>query len=183
MGKGTMFMMFVWLCVCIAGGVLSGDVQFIQTTLTTAVDADDSTLHLASTAGLPETGIIVVEEEHVAYSHTSDTTVYGTLTAPLTRGAQGTEAVEHAIGVAVTTVPGALINASGAYNIATMADASGIQAFVTAPLAFFRLLGAFFFLPLSFFGTNLAIISYLWMIFGVGMIAALTISLAGGRRV
>jgi len=29
----------------------------------------------------------------------------------------------------------------------------------------------------------LAILSYLWMVLGVGFIAALTISLAGGRRV
>lgn len=178
-----MFMMFVWLCVCIAGGVLSGNVQFVRTTLTVAVDADDSTLYLSSTAGLPGTGVILVENERVAYSHKTSTTVHGTITAPLTRGAQGTEAVEHAVGAAVATVPGSLLNASAEYNIATMADASGIQAFVTAPLAFFRLLGAFFFLPLSFLGTNLAIISYLWMIIGVGMIAALTIALAGGRRV
>lgn len=183
MGKGTMFMMFMWFMVCIAGGIAAGSVEFVQTTLTVAVDADDATIQVGSTEGLPNRGIVVIEEEHIAYSQRTSTTLYGTLVTPLIRGSQGTDAVPHAAGVAASTVPGALINASAAYNIATMTDVSGIQAFITAPLAFFRLLGEFFFLPLGFLGTNLAIISYLWMIIGVGMIAALTISLAGGRRV
>lgn len=183
MGKSVMFMMFMWLMVCLAGGVVAGDVQFVQTTLTTAVDATDNVITVRSTTGLPNSGVIVIEEEHIAYAAKTDTTVYGSLASPLIRGAQGTEAVAHVAGVAVTTVPGSLMNSSAAYNIATIADVSGIQAFVTAPLAFFRLLGEFFFLPLGFLGTNLSFISYLWMIIGVGMIAAITVSMAGGRRV
>ena len=83
----------------------------------------------------------------------------------------------------MTTVPGSLINSSADYNIAAMTDTAGLQAFVAAPLAFFRLLGEFLFLPLDFLGTDLAILSYLWMIIGIGFIVALTISLAGSRRV
>jgi len=176
-------MFFMWLMVCIAGGVAAGSVEFFQTTLTVAVDADDNVLQMRSTAGLPSCGIVVVGGEHVAYSGKTGTTIYGSLVRPLIRGAENTVAVAHTVGTAVLTVPGALMNSSAAYNVATIADASGIMAFVTAPLALFRLLGEFFFLPLGFLGTNLAIISYLWMIIGVGMLVALTINLAGGRRV
>jgi len=180
-----MFLMFMWICVCIAGGVVAGNVQFIQTRLTTAVDADDNVFYLSSTAGLPDSGVVVVENEHVAYSVKSDTSVYGSAwgASPLIRGAQGTEAEAHAAGVAVTTVPGSLLNSSADYNIAAMTDTAGIQAFISAPIALFRLLGTFFFLPLGFLGTNLAFISYLWMVIGVGMIVAFTVSLAGSRRV
>ena len=176
-------MFFMWICVCIAGGVVAGNVQFVQTRLTAAVGADDNIFYLSSTAGLPDSGVVVVEEEHIAYSVKSDTSVYGTLASPLIRGAQGTEAEAHATGVAATTVPGSLLNSSADYNIAAMTDTAGIQAFVAAPLALFRLLGTFFFLPLGFLGTNLAFISYLWMVIGVGMIVAITLSLAGSRRV
>ena len=178
-----MFLMFMWICVCLAGGVVAGNVQFVQTTLTAAIDEDDATITVKSTEGLPSTGIVVIENEHVGYSGKTSTTLYGSLASPVVRGAQGTEATEHATGVAVTTVPGSLLNSSAEYNIATLADAAGIQAFVTVPLALFRLVGEFFFLPLGFLGTNLAIISYLWMVIAVGMIVALAVSMAGGRRV
>ena len=178
-------MFFMWICVCIAGGVVAGNVQFVQTRLTAAVDADDNVLYVSSTAGLPDTGVVVVENEHVAYSVKTDTTLQGSAwgASPLIRGAQRTEAEAHGVGVAVTTIPGSLINSSADYDIAAMTDTAGIQAFVAAPLALFRLLGTFFFLPLGFLGTNLAFISYLWMVIGVGMIVAITLSLAGSRRV
>lgn len=176
-------MLFMWLMVCLAGGVLSGQVETVSTRLTADVTDTDTTVPVTSTTGLPSSGIIVIESEHIAYSHTSATSIYGSTTSPLLRGTQNTEAATHAAGTLVTTVPGSMINNSFAYNIAVMSDTAGVQAFVSAPLAFFRLLGGFFSAPLEFLGTNLSIITYLWAIMGIGVIAALTISLAGGRRV
>ena len=183
MGKGVMFMMFMWLMVCIAGGVVLGHVEFTRTALTAPLAAADSTITVRSTVGFPDYGIIVVEAEHIAYSRKTATTFYGTAVSPVVRGTQGTDAVYHSAGVTVSTVPGGLLNSSAAYNVAVMADTSGSLAFVSAPIAFFRLLGDFFFLPLQFLGTDLVIITYLWMVIAIGMIAALTVSLAGGRRV
>ena len=183
MGKGTMFFLFMWIMTCIAGSVVAGNVAFIQTRLTADIDADDNVLHLHSTAGLPSSGIVVVEEEHIAYAAKTSTTLYGSPVSQLIRGSQGTEAKAHEAGVAVTTVPGSLMSSSADYNIAAMTDSAGVWAAIAAPLAFFRLLGSFLFLPLGFLGTDLALLSYLWMVLGIGFIVALVISLAGGRRV
>jgi len=183
MGKGVMFMIFMWLMVCIAGAVVLGHVEFTRTVLTSPLTDSGSTITVRSTVGFPSHGLIVVENEYIAYSRKTSTTFYGTLISPVVRGTQGTDAAYHSAGAAVSTVPGALLNSSAAYNIAVMSDTSGSLAFVSAPIAFFRLLGDFFFLPLQFLGTNLVIIAYLWMVIANGMIAALTVYLAGGRRV
>ena len=179
MGKGVMFLLFMWLMVCVAGGVVAGQIDFATTTLTTAVDEDDDVLTVASTAGLPNSGVVVLEEEHVGYSHKTATTLYGTASAPLVRGADDTEATTHATGVYVSTVPGAMMGMSMAYNIVALTDVAGPRAVVVAPLALFRLLGSFFSPHLEFLGTNLAIVTYLWMILAIGMVVALAVQLFG----
>jgi len=176
-------MLFVWLMACLAGGVLSGQVETVNTRLTADISDSDTNIAVVSTTGLPDSGIIVIEDEHIAYSQTTDTSVYGSVTSPVVRGAQDTEPVAHAAGALVTTIPGSMINSSFAYNIAVLTDTAGVQAFVSAPLSLFRLLGGFFSAPLEFLGTNLSLIIYLWIILGIGILVSLTISLAGGRRV
>jgi len=174
-----MFMLLMWLCISIAGGVAAGQVDFATTTLTAAIDETDNVLTVYSTTGLPETGVVVLEDEHIGYSHKTDTTLYGSTTAPLVRGADNTEAVSHAAGTFVSTVPGAMMGMSMAYNIVVLTDVAGPRAVVVAPIAVFRLLGSFFNPHLEFLGTNLAIITYLWMILAVGMVVALAVRLFG----
>ena len=179
MGKATMFMLFMWLAICISGGVVSGQIDFATTTLTVAIDEDDDVLTVASTTGLPSTGVVVLEDEHIGYSHKTSTTLYGTATAPLVRGADNTEAVAHSAGTFVSTVPGAMMGMSMAYNIVALTDVAGPRAVVVAPLAVLRLLGSFFNPHLEFLGTDLAIITYLWMILAIGMIVSLAVTLFG----
>lgn len=183
MGKGTMFMVFVWLICCIAGSVVQGHMDFVRTRLTAALTDSGTTIYANSTEGFPDAGILVIEDEHIAYSEKTATSFGGSWTQPLIRGAEGTEAVAHANRSFISTVPGAMMNSSAAYNIAVMADSSGLQAFISAPLAFFSLLLSFFFLPIKFLGTDLQILTYIWAVVGIGMLAAFTIQMAGGRRV
>ena len=172
-------MLFMWLCICIAGGVVAGQIDFATTTLTVAIDEDDDVLAVGSTAGLPNSGVVVLEDEHIGYSHKTATTLYGSATAPVIRGAEGTEAMSHAAGTFVSTVPGAMMGMSMAYNVVALTDVAGPRAVVVAPLALFRLLGSFFAPHLEFLGTNLAIITYLWMILAIGMVVALAVNLFG----
>ena len=169
----------MWLCISIAGGVAAGQIDFATTTLTVAIDEDDAVLTVYDTTGLPETGVVVLEDEHIGYSHKTSTTLYGSATAPLVRGAEGTEAASHAAGTFVSTVPGAMMGMSMAYNVVVLTDIAGPRAVVVAPLALFRLLGTFFSPRLDFLGTNLAIITYLWMILAIGMVVALAVRLFG----
>ncbi len=176
-------MMFIWLMVCIAGNVMQGQTDFVRTSLTSAISDTVLVIPVRSTSGYPDSGIIIIESEKIAYSSKTATSFTGSLVRPVARGAEGTEAASHTNGKQVTTVSGAMVNSSAAYNIAVMTDPAGALAFVTVPLAFFSLLGSFLFLPLQFLGTDLQILTYIWAVVGIGMLVAITMQLAGGRRV
>lgn len=178
-----MFMMFMFIVVCIAGGVMAGQIDFARTRLTADITDAVTTIPVSSTEGFPSVGIIVIGEEHIAYSATTATTFIGGLAQPLLRGTDGTDAEAHSTNDHVSTVPGAMLNTAASYHVAVMADAAGLQAFIAKPLAFFQLIGSFLFLPLTFLGTDLQILTLLWAVIGVGMLVSLFISLAGGRRV
>lgn len=176
-------MAFMFVIVCIAGSVMAGQIDFARTRLTVAVTATDTSIPVVSTEGFPDVAILVLGGERIGYSSTTATTFDGSLAQPMLRGTQDTEAVAHLEGRQVTTIPGAMMNTAASYHIAVMADAAGLQAFIAKPLAFFQLIGSFLFLPLSFLGTDLQILTILWAVIGIGMTVSLFISLAGGRRV
>jgi hypothetical protein len=170
--------------VTIAGNVAGGQTSgMVSTQLTVAIDDNDTTITVTDTTGFPNSGILVIGDEHILYSNTTATTFVGTVVVPMVRGAESTTAIAHGVGTQAQTKSGAMLNNSASYNIAVMADASGLMAFIAVPLAFFRLIGSFLFLPIQFLGTDLQILTYLWGIVGIGMLAGLTVSLAGGRRV
>ena len=179
MGKALTFMLFMWIAITIAGGVVAGEVPFATTTLTVAIDEDDDVLTVGSTEGLPNKGVVVLENEHIGYSHKTSTTLYGSDTAPLVRGAQDTDATPHAAGTFVATVQGSMMGQSVAYEVVALTDAAGPRAVIVAPLAFFRLMGAFLSPPLEFLGTNLQIIAYLWIILAIGILVAVAVTLFG----
>ena len=187
-GKAFSFFAFVWLFVVIAGGVMMGDVPPASTVLTVAIDADDTTISVASTEGFPEPGIIVIGDERIVYSDIdgndfTQTLAVGDVVNPLIRGAEDTEATSHAVGSGVRTPEGAMMNTTVTYNIAVIADATGIWAALTIGLAILRMIGSFLILPISFLGTDLAIIGVIWWAMVAGMIISLGLALAGARRV
>ena len=183
MGKAFTFFAFCFLIVVLAGSVLQGSIQVASTYLTADIDDDDTTIDVSSTAGFSEPGIIVIGDERIAYSDLTATSFGGGIAQPLIRGAEDTTASAHSEGARVRTVEGAMLNTSMTYNIALIADASGLWGAVTRGLALLRLLGSFLILPISFLGTDLAIIGVLWYVLAAGMIISLGLALAGGRRV
>lgn len=183
MGKAIMFMLFVWVIVSIAGGVVEGSTTMAATVLTVAIDDDDTTITVSSTNGFPDTGFIVIGDERIGYATTSNTTFEGAFASPLVRGAQDTEAVSHSVGEIVRTVENSMLNQSIGYKLAVLSDSSGLLAFVTIPFQLLSLLGTFFTLPLAFLGTDLEILTYIWGVLSIGIIVAIGIALAGGRRV
>lgn len=183
MGKGFMFLMFMFIIVSIAGNVVAGSVDFARTSLTADITDVTDPIPVSSTVGFPSVGIIVIGDERIGYSDTTATTFEGSVAQPLLRGTSGTEALAHSTGARVSTVSGAMLNTAASYHVAVMADAAGLQAFLAKPVAFFQLIGSFLFLPLDFLGTDLQILTVFWAVFGIGAIIALFIALAGGRRV
>ncbi len=174
--------------VCLVGSVWQGNMQLATTVLTAGISDTDTTIPVASTEGFGEPGIIVIGQERIAYSEIDGNNfdqieVLGIATSPMVRGADDTEAVAHSAGAGVRTIEGSMMNDSVNYNIAVIADSSGVWAGTTIALAILRIMLSFFILPIGFLGTDLAIIGIIWWAMVVGMIISLGISLAGGRRV
>jgi len=151
--------------------------------LTAAIDSEEDTIPVSSTAGFSEPGMIVIGDERIAYSDIDGNNFTETLGSPLVRGADDTEVVAHAAGSGVRTVEGGMMNTAVTYNIAVIADASGLWAALTIGLALLRMIGSFLILPISFLGTDLAIIGIIWWAMVAGMIISLGLALAGARRV
>jgi len=183
MGKLTMFMVFMFIIVNIAGGVMTGELDFARTHLTVAIDDDDTTITVASTEGFPTPGIIDIGGERIAYSSITTTTFRGNPARPLLRGVGGTTAIAHSINAQVATPQGAMMNTAMNYNTAVIADSTGAMAFVSTPIAVLTLIGSFLFLPLQFLGTDLQILTVFWAVIGIGMIISFAMATIGGRRV
>jgi len=161
MGKALMFMVSVWFITIIAGGVMQGStIAVASTSLTVDLSSSGNVIYVTSTNGFPESGFIQINEERIAYSHTSATAFGGTLVInPVVRGAQGTIATSHSAGAVVRTTEAAMLNSSINYKLAVISDASGLMAFITVPFAILSLLGSFLTLPLAFLGTDLQLLT------------------------
>ena len=183
MAKLSMFMMFVFVIVNIGANIMAGEVGFARTALTEDIDDSDTTITVRSTAGFPDVGLIVIGDERIGYSNTTATEFEGSTAQPTLRGTSDTDAVAHSAGAKVSTLAGNMMNTAVSYHIAVMADTAGLQAFIALPVAFFQIIGSFLFLPLTFLGTDLQILTVLWGVVGAGMLIALFVTLAGGRRV
>ncbi len=162
---------------------MQGSVNVASAVLTAAIDDAAVVIPVSSTEGFPEPGILVIGDERIAYSEIAGNNFTGTRGQPLVRGAQDTTATDHALDAGVRTVEGGMMNTSVTYNIAVIADASGLWAALTIGLALLRIFGSFLILPIGFLGTDLAIIGILWWCMVAGMIISLGLALAGARRV
>lgn len=182
-GKVIMFMGWMWFVVCLIGGVLAGVNPTLSTQLTADITATDTTITVTSTRGFPETGVIVIGDEKIAYHATSATTFEGSFLRPIVRGANDTTADAHVSGDSVRTLENALLNNSLNYNIALLSDSSGFMAFVSLPLVFWDILTSFIFLPIQFLGTDMEILLYVWALIGLGLLVSIFIAMSGGRRV
>ena len=183
MGKGITFFGFVWLLTCLAGSVLAGQVSGASTQLTANINSTATTITVSSTNGFPAPGILIIEDERITYSSKTSTTFTGNAARPLVRGSSDTTAVAHTAGTGVRTPESALVNSAVDYDLAVISDATGMMAFIQMPVAVFDILKTFIILPISFLGTDLAIITVFWGVMMLGLIISIIVAMAGGRRV
>jgi hypothetical protein len=182
-GRNVVFMGWMWLIVCLSGGMLQGLVPQASTRLTANLTDVAVTINVASTEGFRTPGIILVDGERIAYADTTATTFIGTTFRPLVRGTGDSTAATHLSGATVRMPESALINDSLDYNVALIADSAGLMSFITIPLAVFNIITDFIFLPLDFIGTDLVIITVIWGLIAMGTIITAAMNLMGGRRV
>jgi hypothetical protein len=170
--------------VSIAGSVAaSGQSGVTATRLSSTItDSETASIAVASTDGFPDAGIILIGDESLSYPDKDATHFLGTAFNTIGRGSKGTEADAHESGDTVRTETSWLLNASVDYKIARITDSAGALSFLAMPFRLLDLVMTFFVLPLGFFGSDLAILGYLWVVVAIGMIVGFVIQLAGGRR-
>ena len=183
--KGMMFMIWMFVIVSIAGNIAASGQSGITTTrLTESITATETdSIPVASTIGFPNSGIILIGDEQITYPDKDATHFLDTTFNDIIRGSADTDNVSHAVNSAVRTKESYLLNASIDYKIARITDSAGALSFIAMPFLLFDLVMTFFKLPLEFLGTDLAILTYIWMIVAAGMIVGFVVSLVGGRRV
>jgi len=183
--KGFMFMMWMFVIVSIAGNIAaSGQSSMLTTRLADDITSTETnSIEVVSTTGFPDAGFLVIGDEVIRYPDKDGTHFLDTTFNDIVRGAEDTTAAAHSVRDGVRTKESYLMNASIDYKIATIADSAGALGFIAMPTRLFDLVFTFFKLPLDFLGTDLAILTYIWMVVAVGMVVGLVISLVGGRRV
>jgi hypothetical protein len=179
----AMFFGWIWLATMLAGGFMTGSTPTVSTLLTANLTTAGTTVTVKSTTGFPATGVVVIGGEKIRYASKTATTFKGNAAQALERGYAGTDAVSHGIGSGVRSQEGALINNVLDIKLANIADSAGIMKFFAGVDAVFTMLATFFTAPLTFLGTDLAIITYLWGICAAGFILFLILTVTGGRRV
>ena len=182
--KGFMFMVWMFMVVSLAGNFAAGSVSLVATRLTADVAIDEvNTISVAGTEGFADAGVVMIGDERIGYPSKTDTAFVGTFFNPITRGIGSSDAAVHVSGATVRTVEAGMLNASIDYKIARIVDNAGIVDFLTLPFRLLSLLMTFFVLPLGFLGTDLAILSYIWIVVAAGMVVGFVMAIIGGRRV
>lgn len=183
MAKLVTFFIMAWMLTNTIAAAVQGGGGIVATTLTEELTAADQTISVSSTTGFYEHGdIITIGNEQIRYYDTTTTTFKGTLASGLVRGYNDTEAETHSIGDTVYALPASRMNAAMNYLISSFTDSSGLWVAITVPIALLQTIGTFFTLPLSFLGTKMQFITYIWGALAIGGIVSLWASMAGSRR-
>jgi len=162
---------------------MAGGGGVASTSLTANITATSDSIPVKSTVGFLSMGEIVIGDERIAYSSTDATHFKDTIVAPMVRGSNNTASVAHSTNATVYTVEASKVNASMNYSIASISASSGLWIMVTLPLALIRMFGQFVSLPISFLGTDLQILTWVWAALGIGAIISFSLALSSSRMV
>lgn len=113
------------MTIFIVGTILSfsvdGEFGIAATTLSTAIDENDTTITVTDTTGFLNLDYVVIGEENLCYTGKTATTFIG-----ITRGCNETEAENHASGVTVYNEGSNVVNTLVGFNIAEATSTAGV---------------------------------------------------------
>ena len=157
---------------------MQGGGGIVTTRLTTDLTPTDMTIPVLSTSNFLSIDYITIDNEKILYSSKDSTNFY-----VAERGYKGTIADSHLERVNVHSPEAGVVNSMAGYNLGVVTDATGIWATLTLPFAVMKLIGNIIWVNFTFLGTNLAILSYIWIAMGLGLILTVVMSLISGARV
>lgn len=180
MSKLITFFLLGLLFMGIFGAIIQGGGGPATTRLTAPITATDTTIPVVSTAGFLNVDDIMIGNERILYSSKDATNFY---VATNGRGYEGTIADTHSELDNVMSKSAGAMNKMAGYNISLITEATGAWALVTLPFALLKLIANAVWIDFSFLGTDLAIISYIWIAMGLGLILTVALSIVNRRSV
>jgi len=184
--KAVAFMLLLYLGMALCVGILAGGGGFAATSLTEAVDEDDTTIKVVSTDGFLDTDYIEFSDgEKVLYTGTIAPPFAGyTAFTGVTRGYDGSTATAHAVGAMVYTTSASTVNNAMGFNIAATVDTMGTWSIITVPWNFAtKTLPRLVIMPYQLFTGDLVIIAIVLVIIQMAIVITIGMSFIGARRV
>lgn len=180
MAKMITFFATGMLVISLWGAVMKSGGGIATTALAASISDTATTITVDSTENFLSLDVVTIGSEDILYSSKDATHFY---VAADGRGYNGTLAKAHRTDTTVYTQTAGIVNQMSNYNISKIVDATGFWAALNIPLAFLSLLVNFLTAGLDFLGSDLQIVSYVWMLMGLGLVISIALSLAGSRRV
>lgn len=186
MAKAIAFMLLLYFGMALCVGVLAGGGGYAATSLTEAVDEDDTTLKVISTDGFLDT-------DSVEFSNGEKVLYTGTTAPPFdvfiaftgcTRGYEDTTAIAHAVGTMIYTTSAGTVNNAMGFNIAATVDSMGLWSIITIPWNFAtKTIPRLLMMPYQLFREDLVIIAVVLVIIQMAIVITIGMSFIGARRV
>jgi hypothetical protein len=173
------------ICIFILGTYLSMIIDdgmgMASSRLTQNIDADDTTINVASTTGFLTADMLVIESEKIVYTGITATSFTG-----CSRGYDGTIAKSHVINSKgiypmAYSPESSILNDALGFSPGALSAVNGWTAIVTVPLNFFtRTLPNVLSFNFPFLQGGMAILGYFFLAMSIGILISLAIALIYG---
>ena len=122
-----MFFVFATLCAALLDGIMGGNTGFSTTNLTANMTASATTANVQDTSGMPNTGLVQIEDEIMCFSGKTSTTLTGLLRGQRCGGSAVTSPVDaHDAGRRVFSEAPGLFNSIIGFDIASNFSGGGV---------------------------------------------------------
>ena len=179
MSKLITFFLFLFTGATMLSAIMEGGGGVLAIELETTIDADATTVEVASTTDFLSSDYIIIGNEKIRYTNTTATDFTG-----CTRGYDDTTATSHVAGTMVYSPEGSAVEGALGFNVAATTDSMGLWSVITIPFFFLtRTLPNIIQMNFSFLSGDLAIIGWFFFAAGTGLVITIALALAGARRV
>jgi hypothetical protein len=154
---------FITLMMGILGMVMAGGGGIVAVQMTAPITDSALTIDVTSTEGFLNNDYLSVGSEQIYYTSVNPAHTQF-IVDPSGRGYGGTTAAAHPVTDIIYSNPASVFNSFSSYNIQAAVSGTGVASAILVPLAVLKLLVNVFVCNFTFFGTDLAVLGYLYSI-------------------
>lgn len=179
MAKTISFFVGLFIIFTFFAAIGNGGGGIVATSLTSAIDADDTTLTVTTTNNFLTADYVFIESEKIAYTGVTTTPPY-TFTG-CSRGVGGTTAKAHPSGAKVYSPESSVLNEALGFSPGAISAVNGWTAIVTVPMNFFtRTLPNVLTFNFPFLQGGMAFLGYIFLAMSIGVLISLSVAMLYG---